>query len=106
MGQTDVRHWSLVPPSEPPSLQEHRDDNWRHVDKFVNAVSFGFIATAILISMFLVMAVVERLAMTTSRLPGGGRNSAGDGQSQMDFHSKQGHLSPTVSNFFVLHYCI
>ncbi|CAN0852850.1 hypothetical protein LINGRAHAP2_LOCUS5442 [Linum grandiflorum] len=31
-----------------------------HFDNSVNAVSFGFVATAILISMFLVMAIFER----------------------------------------------
>lgn len=37
-----------------------REDHWRHFDNSVNAVSFGFVATAILISMFLVMAIFER----------------------------------------------
>ncbi|KAJ0254631.1 hypothetical protein HA466_0105180 [Hirschfeldia incana] len=32
----------------------------------VNAVSFGFIATAILISMFIVMAIIEMLIRTTT----------------------------------------
>ncbi|KAH7675844.1 hypothetical protein IHE45_08G162900 [Dioscorea alata] len=35
-------------------------ERWRHFDSSVNAVSFGFVATAILISMFLVMAIFER----------------------------------------------
>ncbi|KAL3848884.1 hypothetical protein ACJIZ3_010766 [Penstemon smallii] len=38
-----------------------KEDQWRSLDNSVSAVSFGFVATAILISMFLVMAIFERL---------------------------------------------
>ncbi|KAI3829310.1 hypothetical protein L1987_03430 [Smallanthus sonchifolius] len=100
MGQIDVSHLSFLPPSEAPSLQENRDDNWRHFDKSVNAISFGFVATAILISMFLLMAVFERFLMTKSQLPvgggSGGRSLAGDVESQMGFNAKQGYSSPKV----------
>ncbi|KAL4184010.1 hypothetical protein AMTRI_Chr11g101180 [Amborella trichopoda] len=34
---------------------------WRNFDTSVNAISFGFVATAILISMFLIMAIFEHL---------------------------------------------
>ncbi|XP_071722769.1 uncharacterized protein [Rutidosis leptorrhynchoides] len=55
------RQESISPPPEvavaPPLL---RGDHWTHFDNSVNAVSFGFVATAILISMFLVMAIFER----------------------------------------------
>lgn len=37
-----------------------RGVHWKQFDTSVNAVSFGFVATAILISMFLVMAIFER----------------------------------------------
>lgn len=40
------------------------EEMWRHFDDSVNAVSFGFVATAILISMFLVMAILERFLRT------------------------------------------
>ncbi|KAI3697972.1 hypothetical protein L6452_31079 [Arctium lappa] len=98
MGQTDVRHWNLLPPSEAPSFQD--DHDWRHFDKSVNAISFGFVATAILISMFLVMAIFERFLMTSPPLPpsSGARSSAGDVESQMGaFNSKHPHSSPKGS---------
>ncbi|KAL1562695.1 hypothetical protein AAHA92_05248 [Salvia divinorum] len=50
----------------PPPLYLTRDDHWTHFDDSVNAVSFGFVATAILISMFLVMAIFEKFLRTTS----------------------------------------
>ncbi|XP_057797484.1 uncharacterized protein LOC131013434 [Salvia miltiorrhiza] len=50
----------------PPPLYLPKDDHWTHFDNSVNAVSFGFIATAILISMFLVMAIFEKFLTTTS----------------------------------------
>ncbi|XP_047317616.1 uncharacterized protein LOC124921058 [Impatiens glandulifera] len=37
------------------------EEHWRNFDSTVNAVSFGFIATAVLVSMFLAMAIFERL---------------------------------------------
>lgn len=44
-----------------------REEPWKsQFDDSVNAVSFGFVATAILISMFLVMAIFERMIRTTT----------------------------------------
>ncbi|KAG6680429.1 hypothetical protein I3842_13G042000 [Carya illinoinensis] len=53
-----------------------REEHWRHFDNSVNAVSFGFVATAILISMFLVMAIFERFLRPTSTAlsPSGNRS--------------------------------
>ncbi|XP_078445628.1 uncharacterized protein LOC144714740 isoform X2 [Wolffia australiana] len=41
---------------------------WRHLDSSLSAVSFGFVATAILIAMFLVMAVFERFLRPQPRV--------------------------------------
>lgn len=72
-----------------------REEPLRQFDNSVNAVSFGFVATAILISMFLIMAIFERFLRPTS--PSGGRNHR-DLESQMGFNAKLGHPSPKVSN--------
>ncbi|EPS70035.1 hypothetical protein M569_04729, partial [Genlisea aurea] len=59
-----------------------RGDHWRSPDNSIEAVSFGFVATAILISMFLVMAIFERFLQPRSPLSvgSGGRNpNDGDG---------------------------
>ncbi|CAA6656669.1 unnamed protein product [Spirodela intermedia] len=45
------------------------EERWRHFDSSVNAVSFGFVATAILIAMFLVMAIFERFLRPRPRAP-------------------------------------
>nr|GEW59275.1 uncharacterized protein [Tanacetum cinerariifolium] len=42
------------------------DQHWRNFDNSVSAVSFGLVATAILISMFPVMALFERFLRPTS----------------------------------------
>lgn len=47
-------------------LNGAREEQWRNLYNSVNAMSFGFVATAILISMFLVMAIFERLMSTRS----------------------------------------
>ena len=104
MGGDDVHQWGFLPPTEAPSLytQDQRDDHWRHFDKSVNAISFGFVATAILISMFLVMAIFERFLRTTSPVDGGGggRNASGGVDSQVGFNSKLDHSSLKVSYHF------
>ncbi|XP_042440497.1 uncharacterized protein LOC122025713 [Zingiber officinale] len=51
---------------------------WRHFDNSVNAISFGFVATAVLISMFLVMAIFERFLRSRSPLAEDGRGGGGD----------------------------
>ncbi|XP_034708909.1 uncharacterized protein LOC117931951 [Vitis riparia] len=40
------------------AVNVEREEHWKHFDNSVNVVSFGFVATAILISMFLVMAIL------------------------------------------------
>lgn len=89
--------WGWPPAGAPTNLQ--REEHWRHFDNSVNAVSFGFVATAILISMFLVMAILERFLRPTppSLLPAAGRDH-GDVESQMGFNMKLGHPSPKVSS--------
>ncbi|KAH7515164.1 hypothetical protein JRO89_XSUnG0168300 [Xanthoceras sorbifolium] len=74
------------------------DDPWRsNFDSSVNAVSFGFVATAILISMFLVMAIFERFLRTTSS-PSAATNPAhADLESQLGFNPKLGHPSPKMT---------
>ncbi|XP_031478506.1 uncharacterized protein LOC116249529 [Nymphaea colorata] len=54
-------------PPLPPSLADSREEHWMHFDSSVNAISFGFVATAILISMFLVMAIFERFLRQRSQ---------------------------------------
>ncbi|CAM8989574.1 hypothetical protein QQ045_007720 [Rhodiola kirilowii] len=97
--------WRRVwpPTGSPQLLASHRDDyydpNWKQLDNSVNAVSFGFVATAILISMFLIMAIFERFlrpaSFTSSSRSSGGRSS--DVEAQMGFDSKLGLASPKMS---------
>ncbi|THG11216.1 hypothetical protein TEA_030199 [Camellia sinensis var. sinensis] len=95
MGEED--HWGL-PPTGAPSYSE-RDDHWRHFDNSVNAISFGFVATAILISMFLVMAIFERFLRPNSPASSpSGRRYNGDFESQMGFNAKLHFPSPKTSN--------
>ncbi|KAI3465717.1 hypothetical protein Pfo_022380 [Paulownia fortunei] len=72
-----------------------REDHWRSFDNSVNAVSFGFVATAILISMFLVMAIFERFLRPRSpdAAGSGGHNPAG-GEANM---RKLDYPSPKIT---------
>ncbi|KAJ0256770.1 hypothetical protein HA466_0077480 [Hirschfeldia incana] len=63
--KTSMNHQPWPPIGAPMNLR--REEPWKsRFDDSVNAVSFGFVATAILISMFLVMAIFERLIRTTT----------------------------------------
>ncbi|XP_013696028.1 uncharacterized protein LOC106400183 [Brassica napus] len=63
--KTTMNHHQWPPIGAPMNLR--REEPWKsRFDDSVNAVSFGFVATAILISMFLVMAIFERLIRTTT----------------------------------------
>ncbi|KAE8075882.1 hypothetical protein FH972_014565 [Carpinus fangiana] len=85
--------WEVVPPVVAP-LNGEREE-WRHFYNSVNAVSFGLVATAILISMFLVMAIFERFQRTTSA-PSGERPRS-DLEGQMGFNRKLDYPSPKMT---------
>ncbi|PIN01099.1 hypothetical protein CDL12_26396 [Handroanthus impetiginosus] len=72
-----------------------REDHWRSFDNSVNAVSFGFVATAILISMFLIMAIFERFLRprSTDAADGGSGNPDG-GEADLE---KIDYPSPKVT---------
>lgn len=82
-----------------------REEPWKSgFDDSVNAVSFGFVATAILISMFLVMAIFEKLIRTTTSTTNpdssSGRVLPGM-DSRVGLHgaaAKLGYQSPKASN--------
>ncbi|KAL3509439.1 hypothetical protein ACH5RR_028840 [Cinchona calisaya] len=87
----------VIPPSIAPTVSSvlERDDHWRSFDNSVNAVSFGFVATAILISMFLVMAIFERFLRQRSSAAGG-RNGS-DLEAQLRVHGKLDYPSPKMT---------
>ncbi|CAN1844256.1 hypothetical protein LINPERHAP1_LOCUS37371 [Linum perenne] len=83
-------------------MSAEREDHWRHFDNSVDAVSFGFVATAILISMFLVMAIFERFLRPRSSLNPSPRRpvASSDVEAQFGFNGKVAYPSPKVSLFF------
>ncbi|KAF9590481.1 hypothetical protein IFM89_035358 [Coptis chinensis] len=89
----------ISPSSAPLYLQQRtEEEHWRHFDNSVNAVSFGFVATAILISMFLIMAIFERFLRprSTDVMSSNGQNR-GDLEAQVGFNGKLGYPSPKMS---------
>ena len=54
---TVARDGLAMPPAVVPAAEEEM--RWWKLDSGVSAVSFGFVATAILVSMFLAMAILE-----------------------------------------------
>ncbi|KAE9607194.1 hypothetical protein Lalb_Chr09g0327491 [Lupinus albus] len=84
------------PPIGSPLNRLEQQQHWSNFDTSMNALSFGFVATAILISMFLVMAIFERFLRASSPppFPPSGRRSTADVESQMCFNDKLGYPSP------------
>lgn len=89
--------WGTVPPpTMAVPVNFEREEHWRHFDNSVNAVSFGFVATAILISMFLVMAIFERFLRPRSWSTTGATRTPTDLEAQLVFHGKLDYPSPKV----------
>ncbi|TXG55219.1 hypothetical protein EZV62_020475 [Acer yangbiense] len=102
MGGGGDQSWGMVPPPTVAftPLNLEREEHWRNFDNSMNAVSFGFVATAILISMFLIMAIFERFLRPRS-IPS---SSSGptithnyDPESQMGFNAKLNFPSPKMT---------
>ncbi|XP_062175819.1 uncharacterized protein LOC133880878 [Alnus glutinosa] len=55
--------WNIYGSSDPSPSQTgvSQEAPWKNFGTSMNAISFGFVATAILISMFLIMAIFEHL---------------------------------------------
>ncbi|CAA0810915.1 Unknown protein [Striga hermonthica] len=56
--------WNIYSSSNPgPTEADYvsKEGSWKSFGSSINAISFGFVATAILISMFLIMAIFEHL---------------------------------------------
>uniref|UniRef100_A0A5B7B1E2 Uncharacterized protein n=1 Tax=Davidia involucrata TaxID=16924 RepID=A0A5B7B1E2_DAVIN len=88
-------NWGIVPPSEAPVSIVGKEEHWKQFDNSVNAVSFGFVATAILICMFLVMAIFERFLRPRSTTAGS--QNHGDLEVQMTFNGKLDYPSPKMT---------
>ncbi|XP_010686582.2 uncharacterized protein At5g65660 [Beta vulgaris subsp. vulgaris] len=88
-------NWGWQPSGSPTVDVEKSDVHWSHFDSSVNAVSFGFVATAVLISMFLVMAIFEKfLRPSPPQIPPSRRR---DIESQLGFYPKLGYSSPKMT---------
>ncbi|XP_022762759.1 uncharacterized protein LOC111308586 [Durio zibethinus] len=62
-GTERSRPWNIYPSSDssPSQTVVDKETPWKNFGTSMNAISFGFVATAILISMFLIMAIFEHL---------------------------------------------
>ncbi|KAK9085157.1 hypothetical protein Sjap_025568 [Stephania japonica] len=60
MGSQEYVWADVSPSSGGPVSSVQREENWREIDDSMNSVSFGFVATAVLLSLFLFMAIFER----------------------------------------------
>lgn len=56
-------------PHSPPQTGGDGEGPWKNFGTSMNAISFGFVATAVLISMFLIMAIFEHLFRPNASFP-------------------------------------
>lgn len=92
--------WVVVPQPAGSFLASpdlEREERWTNFDDSVNAVSFGFVATAILISMFLLMAIFEKFLRARSAPQQPATQTVADIESgHWECNGKLGHPSPKV----------
>ncbi|XP_074305506.1 uncharacterized protein LOC141640723 [Silene latifolia] len=88
--------WSWQPIASPTLNGGRSEVHFSQFDTSVNAVSFGFVATAILISMFLFMAIFERFLQP--HFPHFPLSAHHDIESQPPFNPKLPHSSPKFYN--------
>ncbi|KAL1317691.1 hypothetical protein AAHE18_15G150800 [Arachis hypogaea] len=83
------------------NVQSRDNSHLTNFESSVNAVSFGFVATAILISMFLLMAIFERFLRpnNSDEFSPSARRTSTDLEPQMAFPGKLGHPSPKSAFF-------
>ncbi|GFZ05630.1 hypothetical protein Acr_17g0012020 [Actinidia rufa] len=92
-----------VGPVSSSSIGDRSEGQWGHLDdNSVNAVSFGFVATAVLISMFLVMAIFERFLSPRSDTTSASRNP-GDLEAHTAFNGKPNFPSPELTSPCTFH---
>lgn len=99
-----AKAWNIIynnNSSSSSSISEAGDVNkelgpWKNLGSSMNAISFGFVATAILISMFLIMAIFEHLFRP---------NQSSSSSTSTQMHKLNG--SPQlVSSFFFMYSCL
>lgn len=65
------KRWNMYTdsPHSPPQTGGDGEGPWKNFGTSMNAISFGFVATAVLISMFLIMAIFEHLFRPNASFP-------------------------------------
>lgn len=91
-----AKPWNIYTGSQPNPSQAgvDRQAPWKNFGTSMNAISFGFVATAILISMFLIMAIFEHLfrpSASFSSLEDGSNRPPESGRMQKLGHQPQVH---------------
>lgn len=92
-----AKPWNLYSSSSNPSPSQtdvDKEGPWKSLGSSMNAISFGFVATAILISMFLIMAIFEHLFRPNA--------SYDDDSSGMESRQMQKLGTPEVVSFCCL----
>ncbi|XP_058090158.1 uncharacterized protein LOC131236758 [Magnolia sinica] len=100
------KSWSVYTGANPSPSQTaaDREAPWKSFGTSMNAISFGFVATAILISMFLIMAIFEHLlrpraSFLSPRNGAEGSLESGPMRSRMHLLEKLGN-PPTVATSY------
>ncbi|CAL9753020.1 unnamed protein product [Musa acuminata subsp. burmannicoides] len=86
-----------------PSGTSDRNAAWKDFGSSMSALSFGFLATAILVSMFLIMAIFEHLLRSRASSPPPQSNAHGelDQMHSEKIKKSQNVSSPCLTFFFL-----
>uniref|UniRef100_A0A5B6YWN8 Multidrug resistance protein n=1 Tax=Davidia involucrata TaxID=16924 RepID=A0A5B6YWN8_DAVIN len=98
--------WNIYSSSDPSPSQTgiDREAPWKNYGTSMNAISFGFVATAILISMFLIMAIFEHLFRPSPSFssPQDGTNRSMESRPMEKLGNPQAVSTSHASDFSVL----
>ncbi|PSS00292.1 Developmental and secondary metabolism regulator veA like [Actinidia chinensis var. chinensis] len=105
-GSERSKTWNIYTSSDPSPSQTpvDRDATSQNLGTSMNAISFGFVATAVLISMFLLMAIFEHLFRPSPSFssPQDGTNRSPDARSMEKLRHTQEVSAPYASDFSVV----
>ncbi|XP_057468913.1 uncharacterized protein LOC130758105 [Actinidia eriantha] len=104
-GSERSKTWNIYTSSDPSPSQTpvDRDATLQNLGTSMNAISFGFVATAVLISMFLLMAIFEHLFRPSPfSSPQDGTSRSPDARSMEKLRHTQEVSAPYESDFSVV----
>ncbi|KAL2513738.1 hypothetical protein Fot_27709 [Forsythia ovata] len=99
-----TKAWKIYTSSDPSTIrtEANRESSWNNFGSSMNAISFGFVATLILLSMFIIMAIFEHLFRPTTASDQDDATRQSDSMQMQKLGDQETVQTSDASNFTVL----